>query len=121
MSNTSRVGVDLYFIYNPQLDLMKIGSAKNVEARRRDLETTIGVPLKTMRVFAGMSEHERLLHFTFSESRRLGEWFRPTGDMWAIVNSPEEIEKILGTCNETATHNSADQLVAVVDMGNAYD
>lgn len=56
--------------------MVKIGIAKNVHARRREVQTGNARPLVIEFVIPGGIELERHLHSWFARYRRTGEWFK---------------------------------------------
>jgi hypothetical protein len=82
----------LYFIENEAFGLIKIGvTGLDVEQRRLALERGCGVPLRLLAVVPNGGSYEQDLHFALSNSRALGEWFRPTPELRAIIANPETI------------------------------
>lgn len=55
---------------------VKIGFAKNVERRMRELQTAHAQPIKAIVAFPGDRAAEGHLHHRFRQHRARGEWFR---------------------------------------------
>lgn len=73
--------------------LVKIGMAKNPEARVKFLQT--GQPMLLSLLWTHEDDHERTLHRRFADQRIRGEWFdlTPLGDPVEVVTAAiEEIE-----------------------------
>lgn len=85
---------DLYFIENPRLNLIKIGIARSVARRQRELERSCGTRLKLLRVVPDGARYERSLHDALSPFRREGEWFLATGPVLLLVREPSRIPQI---------------------------
>lgn len=77
--------MSVYFITARNLNICKIGSAGNVEARRASLQTASPVELVVEATLHGSRELEQRLHKRFAKHRVKGEWFTIT----------EEIEKLI--------------------------
>jgi len=76
---------DLYFIFNPQLNLVKIGISSNVSQRLNNLTNSVGVDLKLILFYAGFGHTEQALHYHFKKLRAKGEWFHFTGELVKFV------------------------------------
>lgn len=85
----SRVMANLYFIQNTSTGLIKIGVARSVETRRKDLEKACGVPLSVLCVVHRGAKYERPLHQMFAASRRVGEWFAPSSELLNVIQNPQ--------------------------------
>lgn len=66
----------VYFIQPEGGGLIKIGWAKDPDARRTLLQCGSPVKLKLCRAQPGAMEDEKSLHRIFAELREHGEWFR---------------------------------------------
>lgn len=55
---------------------VKIGYAKDVERRMRELQTAHAQPIKAIVIFPGDKATEGILHHRFRDQRAKGEWFR---------------------------------------------
>lgn len=76
----------IYFIINPDSQAIKIGKAKNVFKRLKDLQTGSPAELKLLKIIdvrAGKEarEREEQFHQKFQHLRLIGEWFRYDGDL----------------------------------------
>jgi len=69
---------------------IKIGWATDVEARRRQLQTSHHETLVVVRIIDGDLTTERWLHERFAEHRLRGEWFAFHDDMLTVVPPPTE-------------------------------
>ena len=58
---------------------VKIGHAKDIGKRARDLQTSHAEPLRLLAWEDGGQKRERELHQQFAAYRERGEWFRPEG------------------------------------------
>lgn len=68
----------LYIIYNPQLEITKIGITDNIVRRRRQLECSSGVSLElyyTTKPLVRAALIEKSLHSYFNNNRQEGEYF----------------------------------------------
>jgi hypothetical protein len=66
---------DLYLIQAKGSGSIKIGVAKDCEARIRQFQTGNPVELKLIHVFKGYGNIEKYLHRELSKFREKGEWF----------------------------------------------
>lgn len=86
----------IYVLYNPVLNITKIGISENINKRKRDLECACGCELElhynTTHILNAIT-FESLCHSKLAEKRRIGEWF----DV-----SPEEATTVVQTIIETA-------------------
>lgn len=71
----------VYFIRQGVTGPVKIGVAKDVVKRVRQLQTNQAVPLRIIRVLEGAGPLEKDLHSRFSHLRLKGEWFTFDPDM----------------------------------------
>ena len=75
----------IYFIFNPDSSAIKIGKAKNVFKRLRDLQTGSPAELKLFKIIDATSkearETEQRFHQKFRHLRLIGEWFRYDADL----------------------------------------
>lgn len=60
---------------------IKIGQAKDIGKRIRDLQTSHAETLQLLAWEDGGQKRERELHQEFAAYRERGEWFRPEGDL----------------------------------------
>lgn len=74
-----------YFIQGDTGGNIKIGKAKDVPKRLKDLQCGSGSRLVLLAVLKG--DRESRLHQQFSSSRRHGEWFAPTRDLIDFILS----------------------------------
>ena len=81
---TEHSGSVVYFI-GAYRGLIKIGVAKDVQARLRALQTGSAVRLYIMATTPGSYALERHYHARFAEYREHGEWFRRNPDMAAEI------------------------------------
>lgn len=65
----------VYVISEPEGSLVKIGYAKEVRPRVRNIMTMSPVPLVLRGHWSGDRTDERSLHQLFADRRRHGEWF----------------------------------------------
>ena len=78
----------VYFIRSGDDGPVKIGWAKNAEARLRQLQVSHHEPLCMVRLIDGSRDVEDRLHKRFAASRLVGEWFRFDGEM-LVVEPPD--------------------------------
>ena len=81
----------VYFIRAGETGPVKIGWTKDVEDRRKILQTSQPELLQVIRVVDGTRSLERWLHDRFAALRLVGEWFRFDADMLAITLSDLEV------------------------------
>lgn len=74
---------DVYFIRCN--DRVKIGYAKNVEARLADLQVGSPYDLEILGTVSGGHEEEGRLHTLFYQDRIRGEWFRLSDAILAFI------------------------------------
>lgn len=77
----------VYFVVGELTGLVKIGSAVDPIDRLRTLQTGSPDRLTLVTTIAGGEKAERALHKQFSGSRVHGEWFSPTPDLLAFIES----------------------------------
>jgi len=76
---------------------VKVGRARDVGKRRRDLQCSSPWPLVTLRTIEGSLGLEGALHRFLAVDRMHGEWFRPSARLDALLAmSDEEIHNRLG-------------------------
>lgn len=78
----------LYFFFNPWTGLIKVGIANDVANRLETLECVAGVRLQVLNSLKGADYLEKPLHQALFATREVGEWFRPSEDLLAIVRAP---------------------------------
>ena len=76
----------VYFIRSGTCGPVKIGTALDVESRRRTLQTGNPERLTVIRTEPGDATRERELHERFASCRIAGEWFAPTADLLAYIS-----------------------------------
>ena len=79
--STPRQG--LYFIQCG--DLVKIGKAKDVEARIKTLQTGCPLKLHLIAFFPLAGDRESAIHRRLSQLRVRGEWFRYTDEVDSVI------------------------------------
>lgn len=65
--------------------LIKIGFSTNVRSRMIHLSKELGFPVSAMAAVPGSSKSERYLHQVFADDRVVGEWFKPSRWLSALV------------------------------------
>lgn len=68
---------------------VKIGVAKAPLVRMRQLQTSLPVKLRLIRVLDGGHDLERALHARFAANRKAGEWFAYTPEMAGDLGAPD--------------------------------
>lgn len=71
----------VYFLYAPSVNLMKIGRSVEPERRFAELRLLSPVPLEVFGVIDGGAEKEFELHQRFSHLHSHGEWFHATAEL----------------------------------------
>lgn len=66
---------DLYLIQDTTTGLLKIGRSKNVEGRKKAMQTATGNKLELLCVLKNLGCKEAELHDKFAKYRKEGEWF----------------------------------------------
>ena len=84
----------VYFLYDPQENAMKVGTACNVNQRLCTLEVGNARDLVFIGSIPGGLEEERLIHQSMTEQRIRGEWYRMTREIMAMIR---------GVCAENRT------------------
>lgn len=74
----------VYFIRDESTGAVKIGYARDVERRRRSLQTGLPGKITTLRVLDGDLATESWLHVRFAHLHLRGEWFRYSDEMLSI-------------------------------------
>jgi hypothetical protein len=77
----------VYFIRAGANGPIKIGSANNVARRMNGLQTASPYPLRLLASIVGSTEDEFGLHKRFAADRLHGEWFTPSPDLLAYIES----------------------------------
>lgn len=81
-------GQNVYFIQTVcPTGFVKIGIALNPKHRLGDLQMSCPYELRLLAWISGGEAKERELHARFNNAHVRGEWFRPTGDLMAYVES----------------------------------
>lgn len=82
----------LYFVQAGTNGPIKIGVA--IDPARRVASLQIGHPeaLRILKVIAGTSKHETQLHLRFWKSHLRGEWFKPTRDLLAYIETATDFD-----------------------------
>jgi hypothetical protein len=78
----------IYFISNGAA--IKIGFAKDVEARMRDLQVANHMPLLLMGSIAAPQSDERQFHDRLEPHRLLGEWFTMHPNVYDLIAELED-------------------------------
>jgi len=80
----------VYFLQSDQGGPVKIGWARDVEARREALQTAHPYPLVILGKLTGGPKLEKELHARFAALRcPNGEWFEPTDELLALIPRQE--------------------------------
>jgi hypothetical protein len=77
----------VYAIQAGESGPVKIGIAKSPRERLSTLQTAHYEHLHGIAIWRGGRDQEKLLHETFADSRLIGEWFNPTEELLALVDS----------------------------------
>ncbi len=75
----------IYFIQAAKGGPIKIGLARDVPARRNELQTAHYNELITLAVFPGTQHHETLLHNQFARHHIRGEWYKPSAAIKTFI------------------------------------
>ena len=66
---------DLYFVLNPDTNLVKIGRSCDIDTRIKQLECECGVELTLVDYWKGLGYKEDEVHKHLNKYRIKGEWF----------------------------------------------
>jgi Meiotically up-regulated gene 113 len=77
----------IYFIQNERTRLIKIGFSGDVYGRMRALQNETPDHLDLLAITNGDREEEIRFHKQFAVDRVTGEWFRPSDQLLAIIES----------------------------------
>jgi hypothetical protein len=78
----------VYFITCEYPDFpIKIGYAANPKARLASIGIMLPYPVVTLAVVPGSRRLERKLHKKFADSQMMGEWFRRTPELMALIEA----------------------------------
>jgi len=80
----------IYFIQAASGGNIKIGYAKGIGKRLKDMQTGNGEELVLLLALDGDRGEERALHAKFASSHARGEWFAPTPELLGFINNPPE-------------------------------
>jgi hypothetical protein len=80
----------IYFIQGISGGLIKIGYAKDIYRRLKNLQASCPLPLKILAVIRGSLDSESNLHSRFAKNRKHGEWFEPTEQLSIFINSLDD-------------------------------
>lgn len=83
----------VYFIEMERPRLIKIGYASDVDERLSNLQTACPFELSVLDVFIGTKEDERVLHKMLKPHRYRREWFRPTDDVFDLMEDLEQYRR----------------------------
>lgn len=72
-------------------DRIKIGCAKNVASRLRDLQTSAPYPLRLLAVAPGGRKEESAFHERFKRLRVQGEWFSVSRGLLSFIATLQEV------------------------------
>ena len=75
----------IYFIADSQRSMIKIGIARDPDARFRDLQNSSPIALALLGSMPGDRTHEAELHQRFSDFRLHGEWFKFAPEILAYL------------------------------------
>jgi len=76
----------VYFIQESGSMAIKIGTAKDVDGRVRDMSVSTPHLLTVLAVIDGDRDVERVLHRRFAHARIRGEWFHPVPELLAYIS-----------------------------------
>lgn len=91
MARQDYSGSVVYFI-GAYRGLVKIGVARDVQARLRALQTGSGVPLTLLATVPGSYALERHYHRMFAHCRRHGEWFERHPSLMAEIKRLKKLD-----------------------------
>src|ERR1700756_1314270 len=77
----------VYFIQDTGTGVIKIGWATDVERRIYGLQISAPSPLVLLAAIKGTHKTERSLHDRFADTRTFGEWFQPTPELLAYIET----------------------------------
>lgn len=80
---------NIYFLVAAELNLVKIGKAKNVEKRVTFIRTASPVELELVSILRDVGPtQESLIHKRFEKQRTRGEWFELNAELTEFINAP---------------------------------
>jgi DNA-binding XRE family transcriptional regulator len=77
----------IYFVQAGENGAIKIGTAKNVESRLGKMRVDCPHPLMLLAVIEGNADYEQRLHKQFKEYGQRGEWFSPSQELLAFIET----------------------------------
>lgn len=83
----------VYFMRAGKGGPIKIGTAVNVEARRKSLTTGCPQELIVLTYFPGGSREEKELHKQFAAHRQKGEWFAAAPEILSYIEGCRNLAK----------------------------
>lgn len=109
----------LYFILNPALRIVKIGVTRRVVRRQRELEMASGCRLQVLLLVADGGASEARLHEAFAADRVVGEWFKMSRDLRALINratapdasAGDVIDRFLGHSDPQRVRRAAERAI----------
>lgn len=101
---TKRLGEFIYFFQIDTPDkFIKIGFATNVAIRLSNVRVSSPYPIEVLAVIPGSEIFEAEIHQKFAAQRVQGEWFRPTPEILAFIETLKDT--VLSAKKETLTHD----------------
>src|SRR5690349_2847954 len=88
----------LYFILDAERCAVKIGVAEDPRVRLRNLQVAHAVPLVFLGSFRGNESDEARLHYEFAKDRLLGEWFKDSALLRAVIAELRELVNDADLC-----------------------
>ncbi len=86
-------GKRIYFAYCRPLHLVKIGTARDVNGRLRQLQTGCPYEIELIALLDGGTSKEFELHQRFNHLRTSGEWFAVADELRDLIVALQETDK----------------------------
>lgn len=86
-------GITIYFVRNPETDLVKIGKTGNFSSRYASLCREAGCKLEVLLTLDG-EDTERKLHEIFSKDKAHGEWFRFSDQLKDVIKRSKKSRRL---------------------------
>lgn len=103
----------VYFVHNPSLNAVKVGTSSNVPARLAALKTASPTPLCLLGTAIGDAKEERRIHRDLAEYRLEGEWFSDHPVVMTYIQRLLRPLTVYGAWTECDHHGEVEDLIGV--------
>lgn len=110
----------VYFVEEPAIGYIKVGSAANPIVRFSALQVGCPVPLRMIGITLGSSRHEKDIKLYLRDKCIRGEWYEPTDELREFLDHLPSLTDFLETRTAPRMGEPPDLMVRLHALGYSY-